>query len=136
MPALVKQGTLVLVVDDDVMLREGLVELLTIEGYVAVGVRSGAAAVRHLAAGVEPSVVILDLWLADMSGGDFIRWFRASPHAAIPVILHSGVASAPIGLDVDAVVLKAAESITLMRAVDRLVARGARRRPGETGSES
>jgi CheY-like chemotaxis protein len=136
MPALVKQGTLVLVVDDDVELRDSLVEALTIEGYVALGVRSGQAASRQLANGVEPSVVILDLWLSDMSGGDFVRWFRSTRHAAIPVILHSGDASATIELDVDAIVRKPADSTTLMRAVDRLVAGGSRRRLGDTGSDS
>jgi DNA-binding response OmpR family regulator len=130
MPALVEPGTLVLIVDDDGELRESLVEALTFEGYVALGVRSGEAAVRQLANGVEPALVILDLWLADMSGGDFVRWFRASRHAAIPVILHSGAASATTGMDVDAFVRKPADGTALLRAVDRLVAWGCRRRTG------
>ena len=129
MAALVEPGTLVLIVDDDVELHDSLVDTLTIEGYEALAVRSGDAALRQLANGVEPSLVILDLWLTDMGGADFVRWFRASRHAAIPVLLHSGAESrATVELDVDAVVRKPAEGTALMRAVDRLVARGSTRR--------
>ena len=129
MAALVEPGTLVLIVDDDVDLHDSLVDALTIEGYEALAVRSGDAALRQLAKGVEPSLVILDLWLMDMSGAHFVRWFRASRHAAIPVLLHSGAESlVHIELDVDAVVRKPAEGTALMRAVDRLVARGSTKR--------
>jgi DNA-binding response OmpR family regulator len=138
MAALVEPGTLVLIVDDDVELHDCLVDALTIEGYEALAVRSGDAALRQLANGVEPSLVILDLWLTDMSGGDFVRWLRASRHAAIPVLLHSGAPSpANIELEVDAIVRKPAEGTALMRAVDRLVARGStkhlRARRGDPG---
>jgi DNA-binding response OmpR family regulator len=69
-----------------------------------------------------PSIVILDLWLTDLSSADFVRQFRASRHTRIPILLLSAAPSLEnIELDVDAILQKPAEGTALVRMVDRLV---------------
>ncbi len=65
----------ILVVEDEAVLREGLVDLLETAGHRVESVESGAAA---LARGGEPGVdlVLLDLMLPDLSGIDVCRRLR------------------------------------------------------------
>lgn len=126
MSVLVERGTVVLVIDDEVELRNTLVDALVMEGYEALPVPSADAAVSELAHGAQPSVIILDLWVPGMSSAAFVRWLRASVHARLPVLVLSGAhALERIELDVDAVLRKPFDASALMRAVDKLV----RRRP-------
>jgi two-component system OmpR family response regulator len=124
----VEPGTLVLVVDDDEAVRDGLADLLTMEGYLVRAIPSAAAAWTALAHGKKPAAIVLDLWLQGMSGGELVRRLRTSEHASIPVLILSGSHSKN-GLehDVDGFELKPVEGTTLVRAVDRLVRFGRRK---------
>jgi CheY-like chemotaxis protein len=119
---LVPPRTLVLVVDDDVDVRNSVAELLILEGYDALPVPTADAAWNELAAGLRPALIILDLWLPGMSSGEFVRRLRASPHPRIPVLVLSAT---PGGhhceADVDSITQKPIEATTLVRTVDKLV---------------
>jgi DNA-binding response OmpR family regulator len=62
----------ILVVEDDLDLRDSLVEVLMEAGYVADGVGDGREALRWLSAGRHPpDLILLDLQLPNMSGVEF-----------------------------------------------------------------
>ncbi|MDP3890014.1 response regulator [Nocardioides sp.] len=78
----------VLVVDDDFMVarvHRGLVE--RIPGFQVVGeARTGTDALRMIEQ-LRPALVLLDIYLPDMSGLDVVRRLRASPAAHTDVLI-------------------------------------------------
>ena len=123
---LVPPGTVVLVVDDDVEVRQSVADLLIVEGYDARALPSADAAWSEMALGVRPSLIILDLWIQGMSSGEFLRRLRISPDGRTPVLVISGSESmGDLEWDVQGVARKPIEATSLVRAVDRLVTRSA-----------
>ncbi len=85
----------VLIVDDVTRIRDLLVELLADEGYPAVAVAHGQAALEYLHTHPAPCCIILDLYMPIMDGWQFHRAQLRSPALAhIPVIVMSAVARA------------------------------------------
>ena len=126
--SLVANGTVVMIVDDDLDLRSCLADVLTMEGYDARPMRSADSAWAELVAGAKPAAIVLDQWIAGMSSGEFVRRLRGSAFTDIPVLMLSGSpATRKLGQDLDAVLRKPVESTTLVRALDKLI--GAERRP-------
>jgi CheY-like chemotaxis protein len=79
----------ILVVDDDVDIRESLVELLQAEGYVAVGAANGQEALGLLRSR-RASVILLDLMMPVMDGFQFRREQLDDPALSqIPVVVVS-----------------------------------------------
>lgn len=84
----------VLVVDDEALIRWSLSEGLTDSGYDVRHAANGAEAVTALAAcGVAPLVVLLDLRLPDVSGLSLLRSIRSTRPDA-PVLLLTAHGSA------------------------------------------
>lgn len=78
----------ILVVEDDRALRESLCEALEMEGYTAVCVENGQAALKYLAAGARPCMILLDLMMPVMDGWTFRQeMLKHQSWAAIPVIV-------------------------------------------------
>jgi DNA-binding NtrC family response regulator len=75
----------VLVVDDERSVREGLVRAMSAAGHLAIGVDGVAAAKARLAAG-DIGCVLLDVRLKDGDGIEFLRELRQS-HPRLPVIM-------------------------------------------------
>jgi CheY-like chemotaxis protein len=63
----------VLIVDDDVGLREAFAEFLAEEGYDVATADDGQDAFRHLRRGLRPCVILLDLMMPGMDGWEFRR---------------------------------------------------------------
>jgi CheY-like chemotaxis protein len=85
----------ILVVEDDRDLRETLCEALELEGYAAVCVENGQAALRHLATGERPCMILLDLMMPVMDGWTFRQeMLKDEALAAIPVIVMTAAAPA------------------------------------------
>jgi CheY-like chemotaxis protein len=82
----------VLVVEDDHDSREGIVEVLRLEGYQALGSENGREALELLRSGrFEPDVILIDLWMPTMSGPEFREALLEDPRfARIPVIACTG----------------------------------------------
>jgi CheY-like chemotaxis protein len=79
---------LVLVVDDDDGLREDLAAYLDMHGVPTKVASDGIEALRALATGPLPSLIILDLMMPRMNGVEFRARQRLDPRiAAIPVII-------------------------------------------------
>lgn len=81
----------VLIVDDDDDIRTVMGYALEAEGYSVVTAASGAAALAALANVGHPAVVLLDLMMPDMNGGELLAALRANAvWSTLPVILVSG----------------------------------------------
>jgi CheY-like chemotaxis protein len=77
----------VLIVDDDVVLRQLLRRMLEPEGYTVVEAENGRAALEQLRT-VTPSVILLDLMMPEMDGFEFVTEFRRHEFwRAIPIVV-------------------------------------------------
>ncbi len=76
----------ILIVDDDIHLREGLMELLSVEGYTAIGAENGVIALE-LARQNSPDLILLDIMMPHMDGLTTLKELqKESRLAVIPVI--------------------------------------------------
>ncbi len=112
----------VMVVEDDALIRDAVLELLSFEGFDAVGARDGADALLLLRRGtVAPAVILLDLMMPRMNGWQFRAAQLADPALArIPVVVMS--ASDPDGVAADAVIGKPFDAAALIGLLARLTA--------------
>lgn len=79
----------ILIVDDEVGIRELLSEILQDEGYrVAVAENAGQA--RAYRARLQPALVLLDIWMPDTDGVTLLREWGASGQLTMPVVMMSG----------------------------------------------
>jgi CheY-like chemotaxis protein len=82
--------TTVLVVEDDPTLRRVIEMVLEARGYEVAQARHGAAALERMAVSI-PSIVIADLKMPVMDGGELIEQMRLDPLLqAVPVVLLTG----------------------------------------------
>lgn len=80
----------VLVVDDDVPLRETALETLALGGFLAAGAGNGAEALRFLIT-ERADLILLDLRMPVLDGWSFLRHRASSPRlSGIPVMILSG----------------------------------------------
>ncbi len=79
----------ILIVDDEVGIRELLSEILEDEGY-RVSVAEDATAARAYRARVEPALVLLDIWMPDTDGVTLLREWAAAGQLTMPVVMMSG----------------------------------------------
>jgi DNA-binding NtrC family response regulator len=79
----------ILIVDDEVGIRELLSEILQDEGYrVALAVNAGEA--RAYRQRQQPALVLLDIWMPDTDGVTLLREWGANALLTMPVIMMSG----------------------------------------------
>jgi CheY-like chemotaxis protein len=84
----------ILIVEDDVNLRETLGMILEDEGYRTAMVSNGREALNHLRSAPPPCLILLDLTMPVMTGWEFRIEQRRDPALAeIPVVVISAVAS-------------------------------------------
>ena len=82
----------ILVVDDEIGIRELLSEILSDEGH-AVLTAENAAAARALRQSEIPDLVLLDIWMPDTDGVTLLKEWAASGQLTMPVIMMSGHAT-------------------------------------------
>jgi two-component system, NtrC family, nitrogen regulation response regulator NtrX len=83
------QAREILIVDDEVGIRELLSEILQDEGYhVALAENAGEA--RAYRQRQQPAMVLLDIWMPDTDGVTLLREWGAAGLVTMPVIMMSG----------------------------------------------
>jgi DNA-binding NtrC family response regulator len=83
------QAREILIVDDEVGIRELLSEILQDEGYrVALAENAGEA--RAYRQRQQPALVLLDIWMPDTDGVTLLREWGSSSLLTMPVIMMSG----------------------------------------------
>ncbi|MGE5769818.1 MAG: sigma-54-dependent transcriptional regulator [Betaproteobacteria bacterium] len=80
---------IILVVDDEVGIRELLSEILIDEGY-DVRLAENATAARKVRNELRPDLVLLDIWMPDMDGISLLKEWHAGGHLNMPVVMMSG----------------------------------------------
>jgi CheY-like chemotaxis protein len=80
-----------MIVEDDVEIRDSIVELLQDDGYATTMADSGGEALEQLRTAAElPGVVLLDLMMPDMDGFQFrAEQLKDAKLAAVPVVVMS-----------------------------------------------
>lgn len=85
----------ILVIEDDSDLREILCDALQLEGYTVICAENGEAALRQLASGPRPCMILLDLMMPVMDGWTFRREMLKDPSlAGIPVVVMTAAGAA------------------------------------------
>jgi two-component system, NtrC family, nitrogen regulation response regulator NtrX len=83
------QGREILIVDDEVGIRELLSEILQDEGY-RVALAENASEARAYRQRQQPALVLLDIWMPDTDGVTLLREWGSSSLLTMPVIMMSG----------------------------------------------
>ncbi|MBE0621341.1 MAG: sigma-54-dependent Fis family transcriptional regulator [Burkholderiales bacterium] len=79
----------ILVVDDEIGIRELLSEILADEGH-AVQLAENAARARALRGAERPDLVLLDIWMPDTDGITLLKEWAANGQLTMPVVMMSG----------------------------------------------
>jgi two-component system, chemotaxis family, chemotaxis protein CheY len=80
----------VLVVEDEVELREAMCEALELSGYAVVAAQDGQNALNKVCGIESLCLVILDLLMPGMNGWAFVEQLRKrSEFATVPIIVYS-----------------------------------------------
>ncbi len=80
---------IILVVDDEVGIRELLSEILIDEGY-DVRLAENATAARKVRNELRPDLVLLDIWMPDTDGITLLKEWHSAGHLNMPVVMMSG----------------------------------------------
>src|SRR4051812_22449686 len=115
------EGPLVMVVDDDLDVRESLAGLLREEGYRVLCAAHGQDALALLATGELPKLILLDWMMPVMSGGEFRKVQLEMPRLSqIPtVLITAGVPQLSSHLAFEEVMPKPLRIERLLALVDR-----------------
>ncbi len=91
-------GRTVMVVEDDACIREMVIQILASEGFTPVGARNGQEALHRLRQEhVHPALILLDLMMPVMNGGQFRAEQLKDPAlAGIPVVVMSATDRADV----------------------------------------
>ncbi len=82
----------ILVVDDEIGIRELLSEILVDEGYT-IRTAASAEAARESRRQARPELVLLDIWMPDTDGISLLKEWAANGQLTMPVVMMSGHAS-------------------------------------------
>jgi DNA-binding NtrC family response regulator len=124
----------ILVVDDEVGIRELLSEILSDEGHT-VRLAEHATAAREARARERPDLVLLDIWMPDTDGISLLKEWAAGGQLTMPVVVMSGHAT--IDTAVEATRIGALDFLEKPIAMQKLLATVKRAlRAGETRAEA
>lgn len=79
----------VLIVDDEIGIRELLRDILQDEGY-QVRLAENAAEARDWRQQARPDLVLLDIWMPDCDGITLLKEWASNGHLTMPVVMMSG----------------------------------------------
>lgn len=82
----------ILIVDDELGVRELLLEVLEDEGH-SVSLANNAAQARQARAGQNYDLVLLDIWMPDTDGVTLLKEWSAQGLLTMPVVMMSGHAT-------------------------------------------
>jgi DNA-binding NtrC family response regulator len=109
----------ILVVDDEIGIRELLSEILRDEGH-DVRLAENAAAARAARDKARPDLVLLDIWMPDSDGVTLLKEWAANGQLTMPVVMMSGHAT--IDTAVEATRIGALDFLEKPIALARLLA--------------
>jgi DNA-binding NtrC family response regulator len=127
----------ILVVDDELGIRDLLFEILNDEGH-AVEVAENAAQARAARQAARPDLVLLDIWMPDTDGVTLLKEWAGAGLLNMPVIMMSGHATIDTAVEATRIGAQAflEKPITLQKLL-KAVEHGLSRKPiGASASKS
>ena len=123
----------ILVVDDELGIRDLLSEILNDEGH-QVELAENAAQARAARSRARPDLVLLDIWMPDTDGVTLLKEWSSSGLLSMPVIMMSGHATIDTAVEATKIGAMAflEKPITLqklLKAVEQGLAKSAGRKP-------
>jgi len=123
----------ILVVDDELGIRDLLSEILNDEGH-QVELAENAAQARAVRQRLRPDLVLLDIWMPDTDGVTLLKEWSSSGLLTMPVVMMSGHATIDTAVEATRIGAMAflEKPITLqklLQAVDQGLNRGATKKP-------
>lgn len=111
----------ILVVDDELGIRDLLSEILNEEGY-AVELAENAAEAREARQRGQPDLVLLDIWMPDTDGVTLLKEWRGAGLLTMPVIMMSGHATIETAVEATRIGARAflEKPITLKKLLDTI----------------
>jgi DNA-binding NtrC family response regulator len=88
----------ILVVDDELGIRDLLSEILNDEGHT-VELAENASQAREVRGRIRPDLVLLDIWMPDTDGVTLLKEWSAAGLLTMPVIMMSGHATIDTAVD-------------------------------------
>ena len=88
----------ILVVDDELGIRDLLFEILNDEGH-QVELAENAAQAREVRQRMQPDLVLLDIWMPDTDGVSLLKEWATTGQLSMPVIMMSGHATIDTAVD-------------------------------------
>jgi hypothetical protein len=88
----------ILVVDDELGIRDLLSDILNDEGHT-VELAENAAQAREIRGRIRPDLVLLDIWMPDTDGVTLLKEWSTSGLLTMPVIMMSGHATVDTAVD-------------------------------------
>ncbi len=124
----------ILVVDDELGIRDLLSEILNDEGH-NVELAENAAQARAVRSKARPDLVLLDIWMPDTDGVSLLKEWATSGLLTMPVIMMSGHATIDTAVEATKIGAQSflEKPITLqklLKAVEAGLARTSARKPG------
>jgi two-component system response regulator TctD len=117
------RSTSILLVEDEPVTAEVFARALLRDGHSVHVARDGLQAVHKLREH-PPDLLVLDLGLPHLPGKEILERVRSGDTPNIPVIVVSGAANRPTGLDADRWLLKPLRPRHLVETVRELLDRG------------
>ena len=126
----------ILVVDDELGIRDLLFEILNDEGH-AVELAENAAQARAARAQSRPDLVLLDIWMPDTDGVSLLKEWSTAGLLNMPVIMMSGHATIDTAVEATRIGAQAflEKPITLQKLL-KAVEQGLARKPASTSVAS
>ena len=113
----------ILLVEDDLDVREALAETLRDEGYAVECATDGVEALTYLRGGGRPGLILLDLMMPRMSGSEFRQVQKRDPMLAhYPVVLLSAdsrMREKAVALETDGAIRKPIDIDELLSVIER-----------------
>lgn len=118
----------ILVVDDELGIRDLLSEILNDEGHT-VELAENAAQARTARQSFNPDLVLLDIWMPDTDGVTLLKEWRGNGQLTMPVVMMSGHATIETAVEATrigahAFLEKPVTLQKLLRAVEQALASG------------
>src|SRR5579885_3279154 len=97
----------ILIIEDELEIRENLKALLELEGYQVITAGNGREGLEALKSAPRPCLILLDLLMPVMTGDEFLRELTSQDAlATIPVCVVSGVSEKLKGVRYSAFIKK------------------------------
>lgn len=122
--SILKLMKIIMIVEDDVSIREALQDLLISEGYTVYCAENGKEALHLLSQNINPHLVLLDLSMPVMDGKTFLKEVSLMyPDFGRPIVIMTaaGPSEFPMGYDNNLILRKPLDINVLIAKIEERI---------------